>query len=355
MWDASDFRDIVFGRRRGLAAALARASLRVLEVPYSIGAGWRNRQFDRARREIHQVGVPVVSVGNLTVGGTGKTPMIAWLARWFRQRDLRVTLISRGYKAESGSRNDEALELELQLPDVPHVQNSDRVAAAKLAIEEFDCQLILLDDAFQHRRIHRDLNIVLLDALEPFGNGHLLPRGTLRESARGLSRADIVCLSRCDAVDAETRTAIRRRANELAPEADWVEVSHEPDRLINASGQAAELSSLSSRPVAAFCGIGNPDGFRHTLESLGYEVAAFRALPDHHAYTREDIESLSEWAGANDVSALVCTRKDLVKIRADRLGSLPLWSVSIAMAVHAGQRELETRLETIAVQCERSD
>ena len=180
MLNPSEFRDLVSGRRRGIGASVLRAALRVAEVPYGLAMLWRNRRYDRDLARTHRVEVPVVSVGNLTLGGTGKTPMVEWIARHLRAQNVRVTLISRGYGAEAGAANDEALELEQKLPDVPHLQNPDRVAAARTAVDKLDCQLILLDDGFQHRRLGRDLDIVLLDALEPFGFGHVFPGGMLR-------------------------------------------------------------------------------------------------------------------------------------------------------------------------------
>src|SRR5262249_52600698 len=159
------------GRRRGPWAALARGGLRVLEVPYTAAVQWRNRRYDRGWAQIHRVEVPVVSVGNLTLGGTGKTPVVEWLARWFAERQVRLGLVSRGYGAKPGQLNDEALELAHKLPGVPHVQDPDRVSGARAVIDRFGCSLVLLDDAFQHRRIARDLDIVLVDALEPDGFG----------------------------------------------------------------------------------------------------------------------------------------------------------------------------------------
>ncbi|HVW39504.1 MAG TPA: tetraacyldisaccharide 4'-kinase, partial [Pirellulales bacterium] len=135
----SEFRALVSGQRKGPAAIALRAALRLAETPYAVAVAWRNRGYDVGRRPIERVGVPVISVGNLTLGGSGKTPMVEWLARWLRARDVRVTIISRGYGAEAGARNDEALELEERLPDVPHLQNPDRVEAARVAIEEFEC------------------------------------------------------------------------------------------------------------------------------------------------------------------------------------------------------------------------
>ena len=288
-----------------------------------------------------------MSVGNLSLGGTGKTPLVEWLARWFRERDVRVTIISRGYGAEAGSRNDEALELEQKLPDVPHVQNPDRVAAARMAIEEFDCQLILLDDAFQHRRIHRDLNIVLLDGLEPFGLGHVFPRGMLREPLAGLARADVVALSRANLVAAAERERIRAVVVRHAPAALWIECDHAPRALQSAVGATADLGLLAGEPIAAFCGIGNPTGFRRTLDQCGYRVDGWREFPDHFAYQRADVDSLAAWAAGLPVEAVVCTRKDLVKLGIERLGPRPLWALTIGLQIASGQTEFETRLQEL--------
>lgn len=347
MLNPSEFRDLVSGRRRGAGAATLRFGLRLAEVAYTGAVRWRNRRYDTGAAEIHRVGVPVVSVGNLTLGGTGKTPMVEWLARWFRQHDVRVTVISRGYGAESGSRNDEALELEQKLPDVPHLQAPDRVAAANVAIEELQCQLILLDDAFQHRRIARDLDIVLLDALEPFGFGHVFPRGTLREPLVGLRRADVVALSRADMLDPPRREAIWRTVRRSAPEATCLEVTHRARAMICSSGREEPLASFTDRVVAAFCGIGNPAGFRSTLEQCGCQVAAFREFPDHHPYDRADVEWLRAWADRQQAAAVLCTHKDLVKLGIDRLGRRPLWAVRIGLEFLSGQDALESRLSAL--------
>ncbi len=343
----SAFRDLVSGRRRGPGAFALRAGLRVAEVPYTIAVRWRNRRYDLGAAPVHRVGVPVVSVGNLTLGGTGKTPMVQWIAQWLRARGVRVTLISRGYGAEAGSVNDEALELEQNLPDVPHLEDPDRVTAARLAVEEFACQAIVLDDAFQHRRIHRDLDLVLLDALEPFGFGHVFPRGTLREPVSGLRRAHVVVLSRADLLEADLRARLRREVRRYAPRAVWAEGAHVPQSLVSSGGESQPLDALADQPVAAFCGIGNPAGFRHTLESCGYRAVDFREFPDHYAYGRADVESLAAWADRLDVAAVVCTRKDLVKLRIDRLGRHPLLAVSIGLEFLAGQADVEAKLEGI--------
>ncbi len=326
-----------------------RAFLRSCEVPYAAAVRRRNRHFDQNKRHIHHVDIPVICVGNITTGGTGKTPMVAWLARWFRKRNVRVALASRGYGTKHGSVNDEAMELQQLLPDVPHIQNPDRVAGAQAAIHQFDSQLIILDDGFQHRRLHRDLDIVLVDALEPFGYGHLLPRGLLRESLEGLGRADVIALSRADLVTSDRRQQIQEEVHRFAPSATWIELAHRPSCLMNSSGNEFPIDDFADRPVAAFCGIGNPEGFRQTLENCDLRVAQFREFPDHHAYSDEAIQSLTDWATTNKPEALNCTHKDLVKIALDQLGGVPLFALSIAIGFVNGRGPFEELLNTLAI------
>jgi tetraacyldisaccharide 4'-kinase len=347
---ASPFFEVVSGRRRGPGAAILRGALRLVETFYALAMSWRNRRYDQGRATIHRAAVPVVSVGNITLGGTGKTPLVQWIARWYRSHQVRVAIVSRGYRAEEGGRNDEARELEQKLPDVPHLQNPDRAAAARIAVEELETQLIVLDDGFQHRRLARDLDIVLLDALEPFGFEHVFPRGTLREPLVGLRRADVIILSRSDAIDPSRREDIRRRVRSLAPRSAWAEVRHAAMELISATGRRAALDSLSGLSVAAFCGLGNPAGFRHTIHSCGYALAGFREFPDHHCYSRADMESLAAWAERLGAAAVLCTHKDLVKIGLDQLGRLPLWAVRAEIDFIAGQNNLESRLLALLAQ-----
>ncbi|MGD9635603.1 MAG: tetraacyldisaccharide 4'-kinase [Pirellulales bacterium] len=336
-WSESTFREIVSGRRRGAAAALARGVLRLAEVPYTAAVGWRNRRFDQAHSAVRRVGVPVVSVGNLTMGGTGKTPMVKWIARQFADRGVRVAIVSRGYGAAEGGKNDEALELEQALPGVLHVQNPDRVEGAEEAIRRGGARLILLDDGFQHRRLARDLDIVLLDASAPFGFEHVFPRGMLREPVSGLERAQVVCLTRADLLCDGEREAIRRRVAELAPAAAWCEAVHAPSRLQNNAGASQSLESLAARRVAAFCAIGNPAAFRRTLESQGASIVFWREFPDHHAYSRIDCEELAAAVAASGAELAVVTHKDLVKLPLNAIGAVPLWALVIDMRFTVGE------------------
>jgi tetraacyldisaccharide 4'-kinase len=288
----------------------------------------------------------VVSVGNLTAGGTGKTPCVEYVARFCRERERRVAVLSRGYGG-AGGRNDEAMVLEENLPDVPHLQGPDRVALAALAVEELESEVLVLDDGFQHRRLARDLDVVLIDATNPWGYGRLLPRGLLRESPRGLRRAGAVVLTRCDQASPGERDRLRAEVARLAPGVPVAEATHRPTDLANPGGTAA-LDHLRGRRAAAFCGIGNPEAFRRTLTDLGASVNELRTFPDHHGYTRADVESLRSWARQQATDCVVVTtQKDMVKLRLSDLGGRELWALRVRLAVGAGKEELDRRLEEV--------
>jgi tetraacyldisaccharide 4'-kinase len=345
MLSDSQFRDLMSGRWKGAAATGMRGVLGALERPYGWAVRRRNWRFDRGIVLPVKVEAPVISVGNLTVGGTGKTPLVAWLARWFLDRQIAVTIISRGYGAVNGRPNDEALELTARLPGVPHLQNPDRTRAATDALRTNPRQVLILDDAFQHRRLARDLDIVLLDALAPFGYGRLLPRGLLREPVESLARAQVVALSRSDAVNEERRREIENTVRTHAPRAVWLELTHRPTRLISAHGELLELATLRGEHIAAFCGIGNPAGFRHTLSSCGLDIAGWLELPDHCPYGERELAQVAKWLAAIDVEYVVCTRKDLVKIPRDKLAGKRLWALDIELEIARGRDEFESLLE----------
>lgn len=341
------FLALIRGTRRGPWPSFLRLLLWLASWPYGLGVRLRNLAYARGWKRRHRAAVPVVSVGNLSVGGTGKTPMTEFIARYYRTLERQVCILSRGYGAEAGP-NDEALVLEENLPDVPHLQGADRAALAETAVEELESELLILDDGFQHRRLHRDLDIVLLDATDPWGGGHLLPRGLLREPPSSLKRADAIVLTRCDQVEANSLAKIRERLRRLAPNQPVAESTHQPQALVNAAGATESLDVLKQRSVAGFCGIGNPEAFRRTLTDLGSSVVDFRSYPDHHPYTREDVKALRERAKTlPDDALVVTTQKDLVKLRLDQLAGRPLWAVRIGMAFQSGQADLERLLARV--------
>jgi tetraacyldisaccharide 4'-kinase len=341
------FRSLIAGGSRGVTATALRSVLWAASLPYGCGVRLRNRLYDRGLKQSTRVEIPVVSVGNLTLGGTGKTPCVEYVARFYRRCGLRVAILSRGYGSYRG-RNDEALVLEENLPDVPHLQDIDRVSLARTAIAELESEILVLDDGFQHRRLHRDLDLVLIDATCPWGHGHLFPRGFLREPPSSLRRAGVIVLTHCDQVDAASRQALRRSLSRRVSNAPIVETSHRPIELSNEDERTANLDLVSERPVAAFCGIGNPDSFRRTLMDQGARMQAFRSYPDHHAYTREDVDELRRWASRLPPDCIVVTtQKDYVKIRLSRLGGRPLLGLRIGLHIEAGREVFDSRLRSL--------
>ncbi len=348
--------ELLSGRSNSLSSILMRAGLWCLSQPYTAVIWCRNMAYDRGWKTVRKASVPVVSVGNLTAGGTGKTPTVAMLARWFRERKIRVGVLSRGFGAGADGRNDEAKELEVLLPDVPHLQKPDRLASAVIATEELGMQLLLLDDGFQHRKIHRDLEIVLLDAREPFGFGYLLPRGLLREPIRTLRRAHIVMATRADQVDPQRLAEIRTRVQRFNPKAAWIESEHRPTRLRNSNGEIKDIGWLCGKNILGICGLGNPSGFLQTLRSSGANVISSITFPDHHNFLSEDIQMMERQAKDMEIEcdAIICTGKDLAKIDATRIGPYELWSLDIEITIRTGAAILEEFLERV-VTCISAD
>ncbi|MBS0262032.1 MAG: tetraacyldisaccharide 4'-kinase [Planctomycetes bacterium] len=335
----------------GWVTAIPRGLLRCLSYPYGLVVNTRNRKYDAGRATILRSPVPVVSVGNLTAGGTGKTPVTAWLGRWFRQRQIAVAFVSRGYGASADTVNDEALVLQAQCPEVPHLQNPDRVAAARQAAESNGAQLVILDDGFQHRRLARDLDVVLVDATNPWGFGQLLPRGLLREPVVSLRRAGLVLITRVDLVPRGEVERIRQTIAEIHPGCAVAEVQFPVTRLVNSAGGTCALDECRRRAVTAFCGIGNPQAFRQTLAGLGFEIPDMREYPDHHRYSAADLEALDHWAGRSAGEIVLCTQKDLVKIPRSTIGNRPLWAIEIGTQIIAGADLVDQYLERVSVGC----
>jgi tetraacyldisaccharide 4'-kinase len=339
------WRAVVAGERRGVKAALLRRLLWAARLPYGVGAWGRNKLFDIGWKQAHRVDVPVVSVGNLTLGGTGKTPCVEYVAGVYRRHDFRVAILSRGYGAEGG-RNDEAMLLEENLPDVPHLQDRDRVLIARSAVEELESEMLILDDGFQHRRLVRDLDVVLIDATDPWGHGYLFPRGALREPIGSLKRAHAVVLTRADRVTPEALETIVQRVRRVKDLPVSV-TRHAPVNLLSRS-RTAEVSELRGKAVAGFCGIGNPASFRRTLDDLGAEVRDFRTFADHHNYTREDVDELRRWADTLPADAVVATtQKDFVKLRIAELTGRPLWAVRIGLEFVEGRDAFDKLLLSV--------
>ncbi len=352
--------EILSGRRKGFWAALARALLGSLSLPYRLAVAMRNRLYDRKLRAVHCIDCRVISVGNLTAGGTGKTPLVEYLARHVLAKAAKVAIVSRGYGAdEENEKSDEQLVLCENLPDVPHVAGADRVACAVVARRKHDARVVILDDAFQHRRIARDLDVVAIDATNPFGFGHLLPRGLLREPPESLARAHVVVITRSALVTPAELAAVEKDVARLAPSALVVHAVEDVAAVEDAAGNAVAPDSLKARPVVAFCGIGNPEAFRRTLVGLGVGLKAFLVFADHQRYDARELSAVDRVAAAEDVAAILTTQKDAVKLKtrrspsgegglpADFAWSRPLRVVKIGMRLTKNEGEFLKRIDAL--------
>ena len=346
------FYELVSGREVGITAEVFRGGLRLLEVPWCSVVAVRNFLYDQRMLSTHRFSVPIISVGNLTLGGTGKSPMVAWLCRFFLDQNLRPGLVSRGYQKLSSEGNDEFREMSHRFPTVPHLQDRNRVKAIQKLLQTEQVDRIILDDAFQHRRVERNIDLVLLDATAPFGFGHVFPRGTLRESINGLRRADIALLTRSDLADEAERQKIRERVLSINPNIIWGETIHVPTSLISApfsaqSFSAEPITSISGRSVLAFCGIGNPAAFQKTLEQCGAHVAKLIPFPDHYHYTSRDADALIQTAKELGTDSILCSMKDLVKLTPMDFSACLLRAVSIEIQFTVGESAVCERLHNL--------
>ena len=301
----------------------------------------RNLLFDRGVLRIHRLGCPVMSVGNLAMGGTGKTPMVAWLARLVSEEGYRVGIVSRGYGGAESSRvtvvsdgenilsdqaisGDEPLLLARQFSSIPVLCSTKRVKAGKTAIEKFNCNVLILDDGFQHRYLARDLDIVMLDSRDLYGNNRVFPRGTLRERAEALSRAQVLVLSRFDGSEvAEKNREILRRQ---WPDKIIATATYRPIRIFAAADKRRRPpNSLRELRLAAFAGIARPDNFFQSVHDLGARLVYTAALPDHYPLTTGLLDSLVRQASKFNPELWLTTEKDWVRLPQVVPEEMELW------------------------------
>src|SRR5690349_17656688 len=324
-----------------------------LSVLYSAITRTRLSLYRRGTFHSTKLDRPVISVGNITTGGTGKTPLVEWVARNLASAGKKVCILTRGYGRDNPDRmvivsdghnlmatpseaGDEPFLLATNLAGtVAVISSADRVAAGNEAIQQFDTDCFVLDDGFQHLRLERDLNIVTIDATNPWGGGHLLPYGHLREPLSGLSRADCIVITRTDQTDNidDLRGEIRRHAGDIPIF---------KSRMRNSRITPLQKSSTALvPPVAAFCAIGNPRSFFNAIE---HQAVLQKAFPDHHRYSQRDVDSLIDDARRAGATSLVTTAKDAVKLRALRF-SLPCYVLEIEPQIVNEQGLIELILQ----------
>lgn len=318
--------ELLSGRRRGLAAATLRGALRGAEVPYAMLMSIRNALYDSGTLRSHRVAIPVISVGNITAGGTGKTPIVIWLASKLRDAGSHPAILLRGYRSSAAAPSDEATLLDQQLNPstaatngnfhIPVVPNPDRVASANFVAREHPgVNLLILDDGFQHRRLARQFDLVLIDATNPFGFGHVHPRGLLREPLIGLRRAHAFVLTRTDLVPPSRITEIDEVLRTHNPTAPVYRTHHALTSLRTADDAQLPLNDLANRRFFASAAVGNPTAFDQQLRALPGEYRGHFWFSDHHAYTSDDLSRMRDLAAQAGAESVLITEKDWTKLR----------------------------------------
>jgi len=344
------WRKTIAQEKPGPLGMAAQGALLVCTLPY--GAIVLLRGFFYATKMLAtlKVPVPVVSFGNITAGGGGKTPAAIWCAKRLLEKGIKPGIASRGYNPEGrgdDGPNDEAMLLKEELPDVPHVWDADRAKAAGRLVKEHGCSVVILDDGFQHRRLHRTLDIVLVDALNPFGYGYLMPRGLLREPPSALRRATHIVITRSNLVSRDELVKIRQRIRDVEEGVKLSEAVHQPVGVFFAGGKREDVETLRGRKVYAFCGIANPQAFLITLSNLGATVVGMRSFGDHHIYSQEELGEV--WSEARERSAelVVTTQKDRVKCGWREGAAPPLAEVRVEFELVRGKEAIESALDFI--------
>jgi tetraacyldisaccharide 4'-kinase len=349
-------RELLSGRRRGLGPTLLRAILAAAEPFYAAAMSLRNAAY--ARGFSHRLPRPVISVGNLTTGGTGKTPVVAWLAGRLIERGLRPAVLMRGYRADRTGGSDEQRMLAAQLgPAAVVIANPDRIAGAAEAMRAASAtspapsapapalsapapvrgpmqerrtadppDAFILDDGFQHRRVARDFDLVLIHAAEPFGFDHVLPRGLLREPLRGLRRADAVLITHCELVTAAQREALAQRLGAINSRLRIFRAAHAHAALLDGESRHP-MDALASTRFFVFAGIGDPRALAAQLPGR----CGQRWFGDHHAYSQADVAALNAAARDAGAQVLVTTAKDWIKL-ASLTSDLPIWRLELHIA-----------------------
>jgi tetraacyldisaccharide 4'-kinase len=332
---------------RGTLGATLRTLLRPASWVYGGIGAMRRRAYGMGLLRTHKLPIPVLSIGNITAGGTGKTPMVEWVVRALQKIGHTPAILSRGYGGLEGGQNDEALILSANLPGIIHIANPNRVEGGQKALEAgADC--LVLDDGFQHMRLHRDLNIVLIDALNPFGGGAILPSGLLREPLGAIRAADAIVITHADAVEPATLQAIRDQLKARCGETLIAEAAHRPTGLDGPDGATLTPDAMRGKKVFLFCGIGNPDGFHGSIRRLGAEIVGARNFQDHHAYTPNDLREVVDAAREAGAEMMVTTQKDTVKIPLLMKQTLPAWVLRIEFDIRVGDDYL---LDLIRREC----
>lgn len=301
------------------------------------------------RLKPYRPGCKVVSIGNITLGGTGKTPLVEYVARYLKNQGKRIAIVSRGYKKVIGlsddrvisyeAMGDEAYMLQEKLRDIPVIVNKNRKEAIKEAIEKYNVDTVILDDAFQQWKIKKDLEIVTIDAANPFGNRRLIPAGILRQPLSSLGLADIFVLTKTD-IFPDTQE-IKNFINRIKPSALIFESWHQPVGFykLGEKNEIIDLVSLKAKGVVLVSGIAAPESFEKSITGLGINIGSSFRFPDHHNYTKEDLDRIIKACNEKNINTVITTEKDAVKLSGLAISGLGLQILVLRIELKITQNE----------------
>ncbi len=349
------FYTFITKRQRGVLTALLRSLLIPFYLLYGAVIWMRNFCYTSGIIKQKQLPCQVISVGNIVAGGTGKTPAVIAIAKLLQENSCKVGVLLRGYKGKSNSKitfvsdgekllctrdecGDEADMIARHLTNIPVAVGKKRYRTGKAVIERFACDMLILDDGFQHRQLSRDLDILTVDATQPYGTGKMLPIGTLREPKSSIQRADLILLTRTEIPNIDI-AKIKTELNRIAPNTPILESVHEPTSLYLLNQQGENLSLhvdyLKNKRILAVCGIGNPNAFVSTLRKYNPETVELFAFADHHGYTMSDLQKIEQKMKQHQSEIVVITQKDEQKI-ASLSPDLPIVVLGIELVITDG-------------------
>jgi tetraacyldisaccharide 4'-kinase len=319
--------------------------LYLLSLPYGGAVRARSLFYSLGLLKTKTLPCPVISIGNITVGGTGKTPLVMALAKGLMEKGISVGILSRGYKGKRISKpvvsdgkaiflspeesGDEAFLMASACQGIPVLVGKDRFTNGRVALQRFGVRGLLLDDGYQHLALYRNINILLIDSHIGFGDHTLLPRGILREPLSHLRRADLFLLTKVE--NPQTVQALERKIHKIHPSSQVFHSHYEPVSLVSPNGDEEDLNSLKESKILALSGIANPVYFFSMLRRCGAEIVGEAVFPDHHSYTREDLSSVEQKSKRAD--CIVTTEKDMVKLKELDIHQLPIRALRVKVKI----------------------
>jgi tetraacyldisaccharide 4'-kinase len=346
---------LISGANSNIGAMILRLFLAVAARAYATVIWLRNFLYSIGWLKIYSADVPVISVGNITAGGTGKTPLVIWLYNQiiqnskFKTQNYKCAILTRGYKAQKGKLSDEPVILAGSCPEVKIIVNADRVAGATQGVNKFGTKVLIMDDGFQHRRLARNLDIVTIDAMCPFGYGKMLPAGLLRESVAALKRVNAVVITRCDQIAKAELTQLEEKLQQVNPDMVIARSIHAPICAKALAGEEISIEELKGKKIFAFCGIGNPDAFLSTIAGFGSNMVGSKIYNDHYHYTNDDISDIYEEAIYLDADLILTTQKDWTKtaLPTSTGKDIPFAYLVIELRFISGETEITQLIENV--------